>query len=176
MADEEARRDPVEVAREELDAGRAWAARDRLTGCLAHRPADVEVLDLLAESWSALGEPAQAGRWWYLVDRDDGTADTARAAFTAEHDDDPLRVISALAVHAPLRAWPPAVRRRLQALADAAAARGERWTPGSRPSWRRPVPDSDEGWWFGAMMVVVLLAVVGVWLLGAVTLVRILLG
>jgi len=42
---------PLDFARAALADGQPWAARDRLSGVLAHRADDPEVLDLLGQAW-----------------------------------------------------------------------------------------------------------------------------
>ncbi|MGH8971013.1 MAG: DUF6584 family protein [Actinomycetes bacterium] len=77
------RRDPLSAARHDLASGRAWAARDRLAGMLAHHPADQQVLHLLASACWALGEKDAAGRWWFLTDQTGPDVEEALSAAIA---------------------------------------------------------------------------------------------
>lgn len=67
-------------ARDDLAAGRAWKARDRLQGLLAHRQ-DEEVLELLAEVHHQVGDLPSAGGLWFVLGRDDVMARAAAAAW-----------------------------------------------------------------------------------------------
>ena len=57
--------------RADVDAGRLWKARDRLQGCLRAEPANQDVLDMLGAVWFAMGDLPQAGRHWWLTERED---------------------------------------------------------------------------------------------------------
>lgn len=67
-------------ALDDLAAGRAWKARDRLQGVLAHRQDD-EVLELLAQVHHELGELPSAGALWFVLGRNDEAAREAMAAW-----------------------------------------------------------------------------------------------
>jgi hypothetical protein len=158
-------------ARAELQAHRPWAARDALAGRLAQRPADQEVLDLLARCWLALGDEERAGRYWFLTDVQSVEAEGARAAFRQRFGDDAYKIASALKVRAPMGDWPDEVQQRLAQLAADIDQQGHRWTPGNRPRLApAPRERAAPGWWLVALAV--LLATVGVWIVGVYTLIR----
>jgi hypothetical protein len=111
--------------REDVDAGRLWKARDRLQGCLRAEPANQDVLDMLGAVWFAMGDLPQAGRHWWLTEREDEEATTARTAFYERFGH---------------RAHPVSVRGRLEDLVTAAKADGLDWQPSD---WK-PTPSEWE--------------------------------
>jgi hypothetical protein len=128
--------------REDIDAGRLWKARDRLQGHLNDAPADQVILDLLGQVWFAMGDLPQAGRHWWLTERDDEPARLARAAFTERFGDQPVGILRALPRPAPPDRYPASVAARLDALAAAIKAAGVRWEP-SPWKW---VDGEADGW------------------------------
>lgn len=76
--------DSVERARRDATDGRAWKARDRLTGLLAHRP-DAAVADELARIHHTMQDLPAAGALWFVTGRDGAAADAAVAAWREQH-------------------------------------------------------------------------------------------
>jgi hypothetical protein len=74
----------LDRAREDLAAGRAWKARDRLNGLLTIRQDD-EVLDLLGTACAQMGDLPAAGAAWFVTGRDDRAAREALAAWRWRH-------------------------------------------------------------------------------------------
>ncbi|MCA0331184.1 MAG: hypothetical protein LCI03_14955 [Actinobacteria bacterium] len=165
--------DVLVVARDALDTGRPWVARDRLTGALAHRATDQEVLLLLGQAWWELGEPAQAGRYWYLTGRTDVDAERAIAAFersvrTSE------AALGRLPLAGPLEDYPEVARARVNALrrqvrADTVVRQR------ALARWRRSPERAQSRWgrvlWNAGIAVLVGLTL-ATWIVGLVTVVR----
>ena len=122
--------DALERARADRARGRPDVARDRVTGYLASRHAhgiyDPEAYLLLGEILSDMHDYARAGAAWLLTERQDETAQKAFAAFRERHGDNPVNILQALKPRAPLEAYPPAVRERLEALKYSYRAPGTR--------------------------------------------------
>lgn len=76
----------VERARADLAAGRAWKARDRLTGHLADN-LDPEALELLGEVHYAMGDMPAAGAAWFGTGRRGQDVDEAVEAWRERHND-----------------------------------------------------------------------------------------
>ncbi|HVM16514.1 MAG TPA: DUF6584 family protein [Gaiellaceae bacterium] len=154
----------VERARADVAAGRLWKARDRLEGALANAPADQEVLVLLGEVHHAMGDVPAAGRHWFLTERSDAQAEEAIAAMRERHPT-PSALFAALPVKAPLEAYPPAVRERLE---EILRDDDVRWAaPRKAATARRPAGGGGGLGWVGAAAVT---ALVLPWLLGVVAL------
>jgi hypothetical protein len=83
-------------AEADLAAGRAWKARDRLTGLLTHRQ-DEAVLDLLATVHHQMHDLPAAGALWFVTGRDDEPAHAAIDAWRQRHGNDHDRWYSILA-------------------------------------------------------------------------------
>ena len=125
--------------REDVDAGRLWKARDRLQGCLLAEPANQDVLDMLGAVWFAMGQLPAAGRHWWLTERDDEKAATARAAFYERFGHRAHEVLRALPRPAKPEHYPVSVRGRLEELVTAKAD-GHGWHPSD---WK-PTPSEWE--------------------------------
>ena len=69
----------LERARADLAAGDVRVARERLKSLVVTHPHDLEVRRLLAEAYRRDGQPAEAGRWGYLVGPD--ATESERRAF-----------------------------------------------------------------------------------------------
>lgn len=72
--------DALDRARADLADGRAWKARDRLTGMLATRRDD-DLVDLLAQAHYEMGDLPAAGALWFVTGRRDDRAENAMAAW-----------------------------------------------------------------------------------------------
>lgn len=146
--------DALTRARADLEAGRAWKARDRLSGLLTDRQDD-EVLDLLAQVHREMGNLPEAGALWFVTRRDDELAREALAAWRERFGSDIARMNS---IPRPVRRGREHDLRRLQER-DAGRSRPERDLP----------PLAGRDWAFGIAVVgclffglgVVALAVVG---------------
>ncbi len=84
-------RDPVERgavarARADLEAGREWKARDRLSGLLADRY-DAEALDLLGEVSYRMRDLPAAGAAWFGTPRRGADVEAAVEAWRERHND-----------------------------------------------------------------------------------------
>ncbi len=128
--------------RDDIQAGRLWRARDRLQGHLRQRRADQVVLRLLGEVHYAMGDLPQAGRHWWLTERDDEPAQAARAAFYERFGVKAAVILQALPRPAGPEEYPGPVRTRLEALVTAAAAEDYQWRPFG---WTPPEPEDDWG-------------------------------
>ena len=147
-------------ARADLAAGRAWKARDRLTGLLIHRQ-DEEVLDLLATVHQQMQNLPAAGALWFVTGRDDELARSAIEAWQERHGND----------HDRWRSIPAVLRREAQSteltLLKASAGREVRGL--ARVHSEKPY---QETWWepivFGGgaiafVLWVLTMIVIGMW-------------
>jgi hypothetical protein len=147
-------------ARADLEAGRAWKARDRLHGLLVDRQ-DVEVLDLLATVHYEMRDLPAAGALWFVTGRDDQMARDCLAAWRERHGNDEARWQS---IPGPIRQR--ARSRHVRSLQRAAKeVAGTRWRAGDVSSLHTPT------WWercetafFGAFVIWALaMMAVGMW-------------
>ena len=127
---------PVERAKAELAAGRAWKARDRLLGAVAGYPADQAVLGMLGEVLFRLGDLPEAGRYWYLTARTGADVDAAIEALVERCGRSPEQLARSLPLVAPVDAYPAAVAARLDGLPEQA--------------FRRRAEAPPEEWWSSA--------------------------
>lgn len=166
-------------AEADLEAGRPWKARDRLTGALLHSDADQKLLNALGSVYWEMKDKPAAGRIWFLVDRDDEEAVAARAALFERHGGRAQNVLRQMNVAYALDQYPPAVRARLQVLIKDAAAEGYKFRA---PKRNIGEPKSDAEWddstSIGEIVgITIFLALtLGVWLFGAVSGIRWLIG
>ena len=156
--------DSIARARADLDAGRQWKARDRLTGLLAHRQ-DLEVLDLLATVHHEMQDLPAAGALWFVTGRDDDNARNSIAAWRERYGSDRER----------WRSIPGPIRREVRAsdlrsLQEAATSEAGRF---ARP---RQTGEQTDAWWepivFGGGAIAFLLWVVAMIGIGMWTVVR----
>lgn len=170
-------RDGLERVREDLAAGRLWKARDRVTGMVGGRPADQAVLELAGRVFFEMGDLPRAGAYWFLTERSGPDTEVAVQALYERHGHHPVNVIKALPVRNEIDAYPRPVAERLRELQRAAKdENGFRWHPApprpvdpgpEEPAWKRLVGLIGGG--------VALLATVGVWLIGWVVIISVLL-
>lgn len=155
----------IDRARADLEAGRPWKARDRLTGWLHQNPTDQDALGLLGDVYMRMGDEPAAGRALMLTERDDEDTRRAVEAFEARYGNTAAR-IQALGVRVPFDRWPPRVQERLRALQQRADADGLRWIedrPGS------PVELPPKGpWWHEALAMGAFGLLVAPWIVGAI--------
>jgi hypothetical protein len=159
----------VERAREDVELGRLWKARDRLTGAVGHRPHDAEVLDLLGEVYYRMDDLPAAGRAWLLAGRTGPEVDRALAAFV-ERAPRAIDRLTQLGARAPLDGYPHLARERISSLREDAGHDGHEWSPRPAVGDRRTGDEGDDSegrrWYGGLVAGVVLVLTVGVWLLG----------
>lgn len=152
--------------REDVERGRLWKARDRLNGLLIESPTDQDVLDLVGSIWFEMGDLPQAGRYWWLTERDDERADRAREAFHERFGRYPGGILTALPRLTHLELYPSPVRARLEELVTAATSDGRRWVPweprpATRPAVRPNAPTLSNLLALGVFLFILLLVVVG---------------
>jgi hypothetical protein len=112
-------------AHEELDQGRLWKARDRLHGVLQAAPADQETLVLLGEIYFRMGDLPNAGRYWFLTEREGADVDEA---FAALHERYPFpELLRWVPARAPIDEYPAPARARLAELRERASRAGVEW-------------------------------------------------
>ncbi|WP_182377046.1 DUF6584 family protein [Nocardioides sp. WS12] len=149
-------------ARADLEAGRAWKARDRLTSVLVTRQDD-EVLELLIQVHLQMGDLPKAGALLFVLGREDDVAQEAIAAWRQRFGDGDARWRS---IPAPVRY---SRADHLYALQDEGLAEGRE--PDLPP--RRDVDPSDNSelaaCLFAGLVGAVLLALV---VIGLITVVR----
>jgi hypothetical protein len=122
---------------DDFQAGRLWKARDRLVGKLRNSPSDQWALNRLGEVYFRMGDLPQAGRAWFLTEREGPERQAAEAAFYNQYGRHPFDVVAALRVRAAIDRFPPRVRERLRALQQQLQAEGRFWDPRDRPNVRR---------------------------------------
>lgn len=165
---------PIERTLERVDAllagGDLAGARVRLRSLVAHAPRRLDVRERLAEVYRREGAAQEAGRWGYLGE--DVTPQELRA-FARANGGDARRMMAALRWEGPEDgAGTPVAEERLRALrATAEDATG-------RPvDWADPLPGPEPASpWFDLVVLVVLLALGACVVVGAVTIVRWLVG
>jgi hypothetical protein len=152
--------DSIARARTDLDAGRQWKARDRLTGLLVHRQ-DLEVLDLLATVHYEMQDLPAAGALWFVTGRDDEKARNSIAAWRERHGSD----------RALWRSIPGPIRREVRA-SDLRLLQEAATSEAGRFARRRQTAEHTEAWWepivFGGGVIVFVLwflamIVIGMW-------------
>ncbi|AXG80380.1 DUF6584 family protein [Streptomyces paludis] len=163
----------------DLAAGRIPMARQRLRGLVASYPTDPAPRRALAEVYRLYDDPAEAGRWMYLEeDRDE--AETA--AFEARYED-PARRMRALAWAGPESLAGSAVAAErlaaVRAACSAAVGRPVEW--GAVPRTGDRVYDNGAQpagpllrFMEDAGCFLLVCVLVGIWLVGLVSLIRLL--
>jgi hypothetical protein len=159
----------VERAHVDVAAGRAWKGRQRLEGALANQPTDQAILELLGEICFSMGDHPAAGVYWYLTTASGTDVETALVAMRDRFPTE-RALFGALPMKAPPAAYPPLVRERLERLLEHPDARWlwskkrhGRPRKGTSPRLGGPDP-----WWM-PLALVFMLAIFGLWLLGAAT-------
>jgi len=154
---------------EDLRAGDVVTARKRLRGLVGCMPQRLDLRERLAQVYRLGGDRAQAGRWAYLGEQRDPQE---TAAFERSCHHDAVRVMWALGWRGPEQdASTQTARERL--LEVRARAEQDAGTPLDWANPRRP--EQPEGWrpslgGMGCLLVV--LALIGSVIVGAVTIVR----
>ena len=155
---------------EELEKGRLWKARDRVTGLFSSDPTNPEVLRLAGEVYFRMGDLPRSGAFWFLTDLSGEEVDAAISAL-GERYPNPQELAAVLPIRDRIETYPAAARERLEALQRAVSnGTGHEWDPG--PRTRRDVPPRSTnrlaGFVFFAV-VLVLLTMLGV---GFITIIR----
>ena len=122
---------------DDFRAGRLWKARDRLVGKLRNSPSDQWALNRLGAVYFRMGDLPQAGRAWFLTERQGPEWEAAESAFFDQYGRHPFDVVPALHVRAAIDRFPPRVQERLRALQQQLQAEGRFWEPRDRPEVRR---------------------------------------
>lgn len=157
--------DALARARADLENGRAWKARDRLTGLLAHRQ-DPDVLELLATVHQEMQDLPAAGALWFVTGRDDDLARSSIEAWRERYRSD----------EALWHSIPAPIRREVRA-PDLGSLRQAAMSEAGRFARPRPHPteEHDEAWWepvvFGGLALAFVVGFVatlgiGLWTLG----------
>jgi len=159
----------LERSRADVERGEPWLARDRLLGALRTQPGDQDVLVLLAEVYTELGDLPAAGACWFLTERaDDGRATEALAALRNRYRN-PVALANSLPLTQDPARYPPAARRRIADLRDELAALGLDWDPPGRPRPRFPQRERLAAALIVAFWVVFVAANLVVYALGLIT-------
>jgi hypothetical protein len=149
-------------AKEDLEAGRPWLARDRLESYLAGGVVDQEVLELLGDVLFEMGDLPRAGRYLMLTARDDERVAATEAALRKRYPK-PRELLAYLPVRVSLDAYPPAARRRLEELAaEARAQDGKEWTPKSNGWVAEPTSRRETAVITGVVLVTIAVVIAGV--------------
>jgi hypothetical protein len=149
----------IERARADLDAGRLWKARDRLTGLLIDDQ-DADVLDLLARVHFEMHNLPAAGALWFVTGRDDDAARDSIAAWRERQGNDEARWRS---IPSPVRgiAHGPHLRELEGAASNVTGhtRRGPQGVPGTATALDRLVPAAFGGCLIWALAMIV----IGTW-------------
>jgi hypothetical protein len=154
-----------------IQAGDLPAARVRLRSLIEHDPRRLDVRARLAEVYRREGAVDEAGRWGYL---DEGTTQPELRAFAKRFGGDPHRMLYQLRWQGPAEdAGSVLAAERLTGLREAASD-----AAGRLVEWREepPAPSGSDRWWQIAAMWSVLAFLLASVVVGAVTIVRWLLG
>ena len=122
----------------DVAGGDLGKARDRLHTLVFEHPDDLLLRERLAEVYDSLQQPAQAGRYWYLVEPRDDRMTNARAAYERLVGKDPLLLLAGLKFRGDEDALAGFARQTVGALRDRLeAAYGERLPSSVRVRSRR---------------------------------------
>ena len=91
-------------------------------------PADQETLELLGTIYYEMGDLPNAGRYWFLTEKDGSEVDEALAALHERHPFPDL--LHHVPARAPAEQYPKRVQLRLEELKAKAAERGVGWRSG----------------------------------------------
>lgn len=108
----------LQRVQQEITSGRLWKAKDRLLGLFSTYPTSQEILGLLGEVLYKMGELPDAGRYWYLTEREDALAQEAFLAFEERCGANPCTMIRQLPIRRDLYKYGAAALGRLQELRD----------------------------------------------------------
>jgi hypothetical protein len=152
-----------------VEAGDLAGARVRLRSLVEHDPRRLDVRERLAEVYRREGDQGEAGRWGYLAE---STPTAELRAFAKRHGGDAHRMMHALRWQGPAEgAGSPAAEERLTTLRDAASG-----AAGHPVDWREAPPAARSSWWEPVAAVAVGAFVLACLVVGAVTIVRWLIG
>ncbi|UUY03989.1 hypothetical protein LRS13_00215 [Svornostia abyssi] len=131
-------------AHADLDAGRAWKARDRLQGALANAPHDQAVLALLGDVAWAMNDLPAAGAAWWLTDRTGQDVDAACSALSERAGHNPGQLLRMIKPQPPVTEYPDAVVERVRGLVGDTHPRDRhRWLFEDRPP-RQPAGNPED--------------------------------
>jgi hypothetical protein len=160
----------IERIRADLDAGRLWKARDRVTGLFSADPTAQAVLTVAGEVYYRMGDLPRAAAFWMLTEHSGPEVETAMVAMR-----DRYPRVSDLAAALPIRdsieAFPAGVQERLREVQKAVKEQsGYDWEPARRPrrQFDRPKQNRIVAVLNGALLVALL---GGIWMVGVATLV-----
>ena len=155
----------VTRAQADIEEGRLWKARDRLSAAVRDSPTDQDVLALLGEVYFRMGDGPAAWRYWVLTTREGPDAEVAERAFDERYGRAEIADrLSQIPAREPLSDYPSGVRERLIELRQIGRAEGIDWP---RPRERQPQrsdSDPETSGCFGTAMIGGVL--IGPWLLG----------
>lgn len=166
----------LERARRDFEQGFHWKARDRLNGLLSNPglaklpiEREVEILDLLGNVHSAMGDLPEAGRYWFLSERHGPEVDAAFSAMFARHGRG-ITLIQQLPLRRHISEYALEVQHRINALSITDDERKRTWTV--NPSGP---PNSPKDWW-GLLFTAIALTVLAFTLIGLVVVITFLIG
>lgn len=140
----------IDRAQEDLARGEPLEAIRRLSCHLQRSPTSQPALDLLAYTYSAVGNPAQAGAAWFLTSREDDDPAVIEAfAALRTNSPTPEHLARCLPMYAPSLGYPVQARRRLAVLEARLRASGSDWEPPAEvhyPDQAGVEVEDFEGW------------------------------
>jgi len=156
----------VTRAHADIEAGRLWKARDRLSAAIRDSPTDQDVLALLGEIYFRMGDQPAAWRYWALTPRQGSDAEAAERAFDERYGRAGLaEQLSQIPAREPIEDYPSGARERLLALRERARSASIAWPPARPVGQEEGYGDEEiEGGCLGAGAIGILL--IGPWLLG----------
>jgi hypothetical protein len=153
-------------AEADIDAGRLWKARDRLSVAVRASPTDQAILVLLGAVHFRMGYQPAAWRYWALTSHEGLDAEAAERAFGERYGRAGLLAqLREIPAREPIESYPSAARERLEEWRRQARDEGIDW-PDARSIREQQLADDDDvdGGWVGAVLLVGLL--IGPWLFG----------
>ena len=158
----------LDRARHDVESGRLWKARDRLNGYIGigsstKRERD-DAIELLADVYFAMGDLPQAGKLWYLTDRDDEQARVAIEAWRARCGNQPGVMARSLVSHVPSTRL---ARDRYRELRQQAGSEGRR----RDEEWNEVPRTIGDRIWTSVILGTVLVLSVGVWIVGIISII-----
>lgn len=160
----------LQRARTELAAGDVASARQRVRGLVGSQPHNVEARSLLADTYRAAGDLAQAGRWAFATET---LTEAEEAAFAKGFGKDPVRMMRAISwVGSEDAAATEEARQRLVELRRQAEER-----TGKQQAWEKPhYPSPPSARLFTVLVVAFLLFLLLCLGLGLVTVAKTVIG
>ena len=135
--------DALSRAKQDEKAGDFGAARRRLQSVIGSNGYNAEVCEAIARLSVQMGDPCEAGRWYFLCDSEDSDAQEFIDRFLAQCGNNAEQVASQLPRLKratkrleKLAAFPAAVKHRIDAIGISAAPQRPRSRRGSKASGR----------------------------------------